>query len=67
MTEQRIANMVLIREVTGNRRRDRPESKWENQVAVDLQTLGMKIRWENAKDKKTWEEIRNISLDLQGL
>jgi hypothetical protein len=62
----RNAHKILVRKLEGKRTRRRPESRWENNIRMDLR----KIRWECvdwihlAQDKDKWCALVDMVLNL---
>jgi len=63
----RNAHKILVRKLEGKRTRRRPESRWENNIRMDLR----KIRWECvdwmhlAQDRGQWQALVNTVMNLQ--
>ena len=57
MEENRMPKKIFTRELEGTRQRRRPRKGWKEEVARDLQVLGVR-RWRELMiDREKWKDI----------
>jgi len=57
MEEDKIPKKIFTQELEGTKRRGRPRKRWKEEVARDLQVLGVR-RWRKlVADGKKWKDI----------
>jgi hypothetical protein len=67
MEEDRMTKKIFTQELEGTRRRGRPRKRWREEVATDLQVLGVR-RWrELVIDREKWRGIVRQAKTHSGL
>jgi len=57
MEEDRMPKNIIIEELEGTRRRERPRKRWKEEVERDLQVLGVRKWRDLVADRKKWKDI----------
>ena len=67
MEEGRSAFKILTGKPTGKRPLGRPRCRWEENVRIDLEEIGISARnWVNsAQDRNYWRALVNAALNLR--
>ena len=67
MEEGRSAFKVLTGEPTGKRLLGRPRRRWEDNIRMDLEEIGINAEnWvDSAQDRNYWRALVNTALNLQ--
>ena len=67
MEEGRSAFKILIGKPTGKRSLGRPRRRWEDNIRLDLEEIGINTRsWvDSAQDRDYWRALVNAALNLQ--
>ena len=69
MEEGRSAFKILIGKPTGKRPLGRPRSRWEDNIGMNLEELGIGINvgnWvDSAQDSNHWRTLVNTALNLR--
>ena len=66
MEEGRSAFKILTGKPTGNRPLRRPRRRWEDNIRMDLEEIGINAgNWvDSAQDRNYWRALVNTALDL---
>ena len=67
MEEGRSASKILTGSPTGKRPLGRPRRRWEDNIRMDLEEIGIKAgKWvDSAPDRDYWRALVNAALNLQ--
>ena len=67
MDEGRSAFKILTGNPTGNRPLRRPRRRWEDNIRIDLEEIGMNAgNWvDSAQDRNYWRALVNAALNLR--
>ena len=67
MEEGRSAFKVLTGKPTGKRPLGRPRRRWEDNIRMDLEEIGINTgNWvDSAQDRKYWRALVNVALNLR--
>ena len=67
MEEDRSAFKILIRKPTGKRPLGRPRRRWEDNIRMDLEEIGINAgNWvDSAQDRNFWRALVNAALNLR--
>ena len=67
MEEGRSAFKILTGKPTGKRRLGRPRRRWENNIRVELEEIGINAGdWvHSAQDRNYWRALVNAALNLR--
>ena len=67
MEEGRSAFKILTGKPTGKRPLGRPRRRWEDNIIMDLEDIGINARnWvDSAQDRNYWRVLVNATLNLQ--
>ena len=67
MEEDRSALKILTGKPTGNRPLGRPRCRWEENIRIDLEEIGINAgNWvDSAQDKNYWKALVNAVLNLR--
>ena len=67
MEEGRSAFKVLAGKPTGKRPLGRPRRRWEDNIRMDLEGIGINARtWvDSAQDRNYWRALVNVALNLR--
>ena len=57
MTNDRVPKIVLNAKLDGKRKVGRPKLRWYDDVQNDNRKMGLKGRWEKAKNRSEWWHI----------
>ena len=65
--EECSAFKILTGKPTGNRPLGRPRCRWEDNIRMDLEEIGIKTRnWVDwAQDRNYWRALVNVALNLR--
>jgi hypothetical protein len=65
--ERRGAYRALVGKPEGRRPLERPRSRWENNIKMDLREVGWGgMDWMNlAQDRNRWQDVVNAVMNLQ--
>ena len=67
MEESRSAFKILTGKPTGNRPLGRPRRRWEDNIRMDLEAIGINVgNWvDSAQDRDFWRALVNAALNLR--
>ena len=67
MEESRSAFKILTRKPTGKRPLGRPRRRWEDNIRMDLEEIGINAgNWiDSAQDRNYWRDLVNAALNLR--
>ena len=67
MEESRSAFKILTGKPTGKRRLGRPRRRWEDNIRMDLEEIGINAgNWvDSAQDRDYWRALVNAALNLR--
>ena len=67
MEESRNAFKILTGKPTGKRPLGRPRRRWEDNIRMDLEEIGINAgNWvDSAQDRNYWRALVNVTLNLQ--
>ena len=67
MEEGRSALKILTGKATGKRPLGRPRRRWEDNIRMDLEEIGINVgNWvDSAQDSYYWRALVNVKLNLQ--
>ena len=67
MEEGRCAFKILTGKPTGKRHLGRPRRRWEDNIRMDLEEIGISAgNWvDSAQDRNYWRAIGNVELNLR--
>ena len=67
MEEDRSAFKILVGKPTGRRPLGRPRRRWEDNIRIDLQEIGINAgNWvDSAQDRNYWRALVNAALNLR--
>jgi hypothetical protein len=67
MEEGRSAFKILTSELTGKRPFGRPRRRWEDNIRIDIQEIGINMRnWVgSSQDRDYWRALVNSALNLR--
>ena len=67
MEEGRSAFKILTSNLTGKRRLGRPRRRWEDNIRMDIEEIGINTRnWvDSTKDRDYWRALANAALNLR--
>ena len=67
MEEGRSAFKILTGKPTGKRPLGRPRRRWEDNIRMDLEEIGINVgnRVDSAQDRNYWRALVNVALNLR--
>ena len=67
MEEGKSAFKILTGKPTGNRSLERPRRRWEDNIRMDLEDIGINVwNWVDlAQDRNYWRALVNAALNLR--
>ena len=66
MKEGRSAFEVLTGKPTGKRPLGRPRRRWEDNIRMDLEEIGINASWvDSAQDRNYWRTLVNAALNFR--
>ena len=66
MEEGRSAFKIVTVKPTGKRPLGRPRRRWEDNIRMDLEEIGINASWvDSAQDRNYWRTLVNAALILQ--
>ena len=67
MGERRVVYRVMVGKSEGKRQLGRTRRRWEDDIKIDLQELGCRVRdWiELAQDRDRWRALANAVMNLR--